>query len=147
MRRQGTRKIFTQHTHRRARTPVKREPRPYKIISRYKWNNTHKSINQSIEYTYIAYGVKNGNSPLINSYRDTNKNTHKRKSYHTTKMSVPLRTCASTNIPIALATGATHRSLLCRRTYPQVSLQNEMCSMKAHWHGLQRKCMPPLVGP
>ena len=59
------------------------------------------------------------------SHRYTRKNTHKTKSHRTTKTSIPLRACASTKVPITLATGATHRSLHCRRTYPQVSIKNE----------------------
>jgi len=59
------------------------------------------------------------------SHRYTHKNTHKTKSHRTTKTSIPLRACASTKVPITLATGATHRSLHCRRTYPQVSIKNE----------------------
>jgi len=84
-------------------------------------------INQDTQYRInihtVAYGVKR-ELRLTNSY-NTYENTHKTKLCHITKTSVLLRVCASTKLPIAFATGATHRSLPCRHTYPQVSIKNE----------------------
>jgi len=63
--------------------------------------------------------------PNTNSLYDINQDTHKTKLYHTNKTPLLLRVCASAKVPITLATGVTHRSLHCKRAYPQVSIKDE----------------------